>query len=515
MSDEAELNINELIEETKGAGDVSIERTMCINAIMSTEFIKGCSVLLKDLTLIESPMCRTILQWNIEYFKKYSISMQETVKDIYKSKRPKLSEVVSKDINDFLDSISQQYATGNHYIHNVKLELDLVEDYLDLQAVVKLNKGIEKTLLTGNVTKAKQLVHNFKQVKQAPKASVNAFKDFSRFREKLSKDTVLFNMPEPFNDLYGPICTRHLSGVCAASKVGKSRSMAWFVCQALKAGKAVFIGSLEMEESEFLSLIDYEMLREDLYGGEGHIPVFKGSGDNTIISHQKLLRDPATPEELEAKYKGLGLFNPTASLHIKAWPQFSCSIDDDLVPELDRIKEVEGINIEIIALDYADLLKENKGDEREPTRIKVANKWRALKKLAQERLIHLHTASQLGKEGQLFESTTKAQDSNFLIKLEQNAMEKRLGIYRQSVMYHRGIPYDPSRPLISLSNNGIGLFNLDAKWSSEEWDYLPDVDENMVLWKTYTGEEWREEVEYDYPYEDEYQANLHRNDLKP
>lgn len=505
------MQLSDIAEETKTTSDITIERKMTINAIMSDEFIKGVKPLLTDLTLIESTMCRTILGWAITYHNHYGMAMKQTIQEIYHSQRGKMSESASKNVADFLESISQQYAEG-YKLYNPKLELDIAEEYLDKQSLIKLNKTVEKHLLTNKNAKAKQAIANFAQIKQSPKASINALKDFSRFDKKIKKDNVLFTMPYPFNEIYGDICQRHLSAVGAASKVGKSREMAWFACQALKAGEAIFIATLEMEEDEFLNLIDQEMLRDDLLGGEGVIPVFKGEGAGTRIVHKKYGREGKTKDELIAKWEALGMFNKKGSLHIKAWPQMGCCVEDDLIPELDRIREAEGVNITVAVIDYADLLKENKGDERETVRMKVAGKWRALKKLAQQREMHIHTASQLGKEGQLFESTTKAQDSNFIITLEQTPEEKRLGIYRQKVLYHRGIPYDPSRPLISVSNNGIGLFNLDARWSSDSWDHIPDdVPEDLVLWKSYTGEEWREELEDDFDFDGELQYYLSLN----
>lgn len=505
------MKLEDIVKEQKSVGDISVERKICINAIMSTEFIKGIKPLLNDLTLFDSPMCRTILSWAVTYFNKYGIAMKETVTDIYSNQKSKISKTNSQDISDFLESISNQYASEDMTLHNYKFELDIANEYIEVKNIIKLKQKIDKAMLTNNITKAKQEINNYNQKVIKPTSSVNALKDFSRFEDALKKDNVLFQLPYPFNELYGDICRRHLSAVAAQSKVGKSRELAWFACQALRAGEAVFIGTLEMEISEFLALIDFEMLRADLYGGMGKIPVFSGTGTETIIKHMPYMREAQTKEELEKKWEALGLFNPRGSLHIQAWPQFSCAVEEDLVPELDRIREEEGITITTIVLDYADLLKENRGDEREPTRLKVAGKWRALKKLAQKRELHLHTASQLGKEGQLFESSTKQQDANFIIKLEQTPIEKRLGIYRQSVMFHRGIAYDPSRPLITLANNGIGLFNLDAKWSHEDWDYLPDIDEDICLWKVFTGEEWYEEIGYDYDYDNELEYNLHRS----
>jgi hypothetical protein len=495
--EEPEFNIEDLVEETKSVGDVSIERKMCINSIMSTEFIKGVKPLLADMSLIESVVCRTILQWNKTFYEAYGTAMKKDVIGVYESARSKLNVTTSKDINDFLSSISQQYADGEGDI-NVKFELDIAEEYLDKQGVKKLVNSVEKNMLTGNTTKAKATIANYAQIRQAPGAPVDGMKDFSRFRRTKDRDDVLFEMSYPFSELYGPICERHLSASSARAKVGKTRELAWFACQALRNGLTVFIASLEMSEDAFLSLIDAEILREYVDGGSGVVPMFKGKGEGTEIVFKKLQKDPKTPEELEEKWKAFGMFNPTAKLYCKEWSQMSCSIEDDLIPHLDQIRANDGVDIKCVIIDYADLLKANKGDERADERIRIGNQWKSLKKMSQDRHLHTHTASQLSRENVLASSISKEQDANFIIKLEQTPNEKNLGVYRQYVSFHREIPYDASRALITLSNNGIGLFNLDARWSSDSWDHIPDVEEDIRLWKPNTGQEWRDEVNHGY-----------------
>jgi len=498
-----ELNLNDLVEEKKSGGDISVERKMCINAIVSTEYMKSIAPLLKDLTLLESVMCRTILGWALDYWKKYGMAMQETVQTIYESARGKINETTSKDLSDFLQSVSQQYAEGNTHIYNVQLEVDLIEDYMDKQNLTKLQKNIEKSMLTNNLVKAKQHVNNYNQIKQSPNMAIEGGTDFSRYYREKNKEDVLFHMRAPFHELHGPICRKHLSAIASASKMGKSWVMTDVAVEALRNGLAVFICSLEMDVDAFLHRIDKALIKESQRGGHGKVPVFKGQGDTTQVSHVDMNKDPHSPEELEAKWKAFQMFTPTAKIFVKEWGQLQCSVEEDLMPQIDYIRESEGVAIDCIICDYADLLKPCAGDERADNRIKVGNNWKALKRVAQEKNLFLFTGSQINRSaGVLAESATKEQDSNSILKLDQTPEEKRLGIYRESVLFHRNIEYSPSREMITLANLGLGQVRLDGRWLDQGMDYMPDIDEeNFYMWKENTGEEWRDDVEpdqYDY-----------------
>lgn len=493
MSDE--LNISDLIEETKGTGNIGLERKMTIAAIMNTAFMKGIAPLLKDLSLIESVMCRTVLSWALEYWRKYGMAMQETVQSIYEGARGKLNQTTSKDLSDFLQSVSQQYAEGNTHIYNVQLEVDIVEDYMDKQNLTKLQKNIEKAMLTNNLVKAKQHVNNYNQVKQAPNMAIEGGTDFSRYRREKNKENVLFNMRAPFDQLHGPMCRKYLSAIASDSKKGKSWVMVDVAVEALRSGLAVFICSLEMDVDTFLHRVDKALIKESQMGGHGKVPVFKGKGDNTTVSYIDIEKEPHTPEELEAKWKAFQMFTPSAKIFVHEWSQHQCSVEDDLKPQIDYIRESEGIAIDVVICDYADLLKVCKGDERSDNRIKVGNKWKAMKKLAQDYNLFLFTGSQLNRDGILAESASKEQDSNSILKLSQNPQEKRYGIYRESVMFHRHIEYSPSREMLTLSNLGLGQVRLSGRWLTEDMDYMPDIDgEHFYLWRDNTGEEWRDEV---------------------
>lgn len=492
------MEIDDIVQEQEIAGNVTTERKITINAIMSTEYMKGVKPLLSDLTLIESKMCRTILSWCNDYWQNYGVAMKETVQDIFDSNKNKLSPVVAQDISDFLKSISEQYAKEYH-IYNVKLDINLAEDYLDKQGIIKLKQNIETAMQSNNTVKAKQYVSNYSQIKQAPGMAVDGMKDFSRYSREISQEDVLFNMPKPFDELHGPIRRKHLSAVAGKAKSGKSFMMAKVAAEALRNGLSVFIASLEMDEDSFLQRIDQEILRADQFGGNGYIPYFKGEGSATQVCHEHIYRDPATVNELENGWKSFKMKHPHARLFVKEWGQGMCSVDDDLIPQLDYIRESEGVNIDVCVVDYGDLLKPCKGDERADQRIKVGNIWKALKRVAQSKNLFMFTGSQLNRENILAESATKEQDANSIIRIEQTPIEKKLGLYREYVMFHRNIEYDPSRAMICTSNIGVGLFNLDGRWLTEDFDHIPDIDtDNMYLWKRNTGQEWREEQENEY-----------------
>lgn len=497
MSEET-FDFESLIEEAPVTADIGFERKLCMNAIMDKTFMRGVKSLLTDITLLESPLARSVMSWCIEYFNEYGKEMRHTIIGVYEQKRVKLSETVSKDINDFLESISQQYAQ-NDKIFNPEFELDQAAEYLGLRSVRKVKDKIDKHLLTNNLPKARQVINNFNVVKQVGVRAIDGFSDYSRFEKRKEKSNVLFKMAYPFNELYGDICTRHVSAVSAKSKVGKSREMAWFSAEAIRAGMNVFVASLEMSNEEFLSLIDLELLRMDIFGGEGHIPMIQGDRRNYSINYKKMEREGSTPDELKAHYDRLQKYCGYGRVFVANWPQKVCRIEDDLIPELDRLRTEEGISIQILTVDYADLLKENAGDERVDNRLKIGNQWKALKRLAEERHLHCHTASQLNRENLLAESASKEQDANFIIRLEQTGEEKDLGVYRLYVAFHRGIPYNPSRPLVSVSNNGIGLFNLDARWGNDDCDYMPDMDDDFTLWRSYEEDRYADVLDlYDF-----------------
>jgi hypothetical protein len=477
-----DLNIDDLVEETKGAGDISIERKMCINAIMSTSFMKGVKPLLNDMSLIESVMVRTILQWAKIFYESYGTAMRADIQGVYENNRGKLNHTVSQDISDFLVSISQQYASGESNI-NVNFELDITKKYIERARLIKLKNGLDKHLLTDNHLKAQQLVSNFSQITSTSSLPVNIMEDFSRFGREEVKEDVLFTMPTPLDQLYGPIKRAQLSLSCGPPKSGKSRAMVFMACEALRNGHSVFLVSCEMSADEISKLIDDEILRIRMEEGTAYMPIFSGSGDSLSVKHKKVEREGHTAEEMKSKWRAWKLFNPDATLYLKCFPQKEATIDD-IEAEYDILRDETGDTPSMCVIDYLDLLAPNIGDERKDLRLQLTGIYQQAKKLAQKRHIALHSGSQTNSALRLLEAYQKYAEVDFAIGLQQNNLEKRAGVYRLYCLIHRGIPFDDSRAMWMLSNNGVGNWFLDARWSTEDGELSIEVEDDFKLYKT-------------------------------
>lgn len=496
MSDET-FDFESLIEEAPVTADIGFERKLCMNAIMDKTFMRGVKSLLTDITLLESPLARSIMSWCIEYFNEYGKEMRHTIIGVYEQKRIKLSETISKDINDFLESISEQYAQSDK-IFNPEFELDIAETYIKTRKVKKLQEKLDKYMLTGNTTKANQMIANFTQVKMSQSDAVDIQKDFSRYERQETGEGILMHFPGKFGEMIGPIKRKEFMAFAGGSKSGKSRMLLNAVVEAYRQGLAVLFCSLEMERYEVEKLLDDELLRMSLEDGTAYIPIFKGTGAGTVITHKKMERQASTPEEMKAKHKSLQQFNPHGRIYVRCWAQDEMTIEDHLKPELDSIRAKDALSFDLIISDYADIAAPPAGYEKKERRHQLDAIWKEHKRLAQDYNCFVLTGSQADEKTlDMREDYRKKTHVNAQIGIKSSPEDKMVGISRYYLMAHRSQPFNPDRALIVLTNHGVGLAHLDSRWESEEWDATVDVDENFKLWTPTKGKHDNEVDLYD------------------
>ena len=490
------MELNDLLEDNTPVIDIELERKIAINSIISTEYVQGLRNILSDITLLESPLVRTIVTWAIHYFKEYNKCIDSHIVEFYEHEKKRLSETQSKDIHDFLESINDLYITSHNKLHNPLFDLELAREYINVQKVKKLHDNLGQALLTNNVTKAGQYIANFTTAANGLSGAVNGLEDFSRLdRIKNDVDSLFYPRGE-FKKLYGPIRRKQVSYIGAKAKVGKSREMVWLTCEALRNGLSVFVATLEMTEDAMLTLIDQEMMRMWMFDGKAKIPRFVGEKEELSVEYDDMEITESTPQEIINGWKTFKQFNNGSKLYVKAWQQYEATISEDIIPELDIIQARDGA-VDFIMIDYADLLKTEKEDMRKEHRLQIASKTQAIKKLAQARNVHVHSGTQMDDNMNARESYTKAADVDIMIALVQSPNEKKAGVYRQYVTFHRWMLHTADRPFVTVSNNSLGLFNLDGRWgyTKEPLNGLPD-DPDFELFTPYNYYNLNELDEY-------------------
>ncbi len=481
MSDELRLEDILKVTDDSTVGDMEMERSIATNAIMSSSYLKKIIPKLGEMSLIASPMVRTILKWCVEYYGITDKAPKTDIEGVFAHRSGGLGSTVSNDISDFLESLSAQY-TKKGQLNNAAYEAKNAEKYLNTQRVNLMLKKAKKAMNKGDIAQAEQLISNYTRPAESSIGAVNILEDKSRFGRKANKEDVLFEYDNKnFAEMWGPICRKHLSMYGAPAKVGKSRAIVRSAVEAYRKGLNVLICTLEMSVDEMAALVDAELFRAGMKDGVAFIPTFRGEGIETRIVFEEQRRKGCTKEEMEEHAEAAKFFNG-GSIFIREWEQKEMTLDGHLMPEIDYIKKNFNIVFDYIAIDYFDLMGVPPEFAKLEERHQLNYKYQAAKRLAQRLNCHVNGATQTDNEGKVREDYRKVNEVNCFISILCTPEEKRCGVYQYRCLANRHVPFDIERVLIGLTNHGIGLAGLDFRWLSEEWDeWLPDIEEGFEL----------------------------------
>lgn len=136
------------------------ERDIVTGLIVSTDYLKAIRSMW-DINLIESVSAKRIALWCWEYFEKYNKAPQKQIEGIFfsKMKESKLSREVAQDMEEILNSLSEEFDEDTF---NVEYLFDETRKYFTLRRLELHTMTIKAQISEGKMDLAEQTACNYK-----------------------------------------------------------------------------------------------------------------------------------------------------------------------------------------------------------------------------------------------------------------------------------------------------------------------------------------------------------------
>ncbi len=483
--------------------------------IISTRFIEEIYPIF-NMQYIRNKFAKTLISWTLEYFDKFGEAPAHNIETMYELERAKLEESEDEIIKTFLHKLSKNYVENQGI--NDEYILDQAMQYFRKREVESRVENAQKLLDVGKIEAAEDEIFKMKKVVRLTSNWSNPL-DTEKIHEVFdeSKKGIL-RFPGALGELFGDLERGWFCAFLAPFKRGKT----WLlqeavVIAALSNLKAVFI-SLEMKDKNINERI-YKRItaygdegktehivpvfdcnknqlgtcdkscrvnRFALWDGEGELPEFAEDMDYRPCSYCKdhpehkkdyelatwfevMKKKEFTAKNVNKKLKSFRRFYGD-NIRVKCYPRFAASVKD-IQRDLDILEQTEGFIPDVIAVDYADILRpDGRGGGSEP-RHGIDEIWKTLASMAAERHCLLFSASQ-GNRGSIYkENMDQADLAEWIGKLghvdlfasvNQSTAEKKRGIVRLGMLAHRHKEFHEKDHVMLLQAFSLGQVHLDS-----------------------------------------------------
>ncbi len=450
--------------------DLSEERKIVSNMILSTDFLREISLLVKA-SLMRSSYARQVVTWILEYYEHYKESPGKNIQDIYLQKSKYLEDEDDTEIiAEFLTRLSEE--AENFKLQNIGYSVASAIHFLKIQSITKLKNDLDGFLLEGDPVKAEQSIATYTRIEQLKGEGVSLLYDAPRVMQAfMREEELLFTLPGALGRVAGEFTRGSFVAWLGFMKRGKSWWL-WYCGQvAAFSGCRVLFITLEMQE--------YEIVRrgwEGLVGSpkvekEITIPYFEPVGTKWEVMHRKEKRKGVNVSEIPEKQKKLRNVMRAGDIRIEAFPTYSATVED-IIAHLDNLQYYDNWVPDVLIVDYADIIKPSGGGNE--VRHQLDNIWKKLRGLAQARNISVITASQAGRKGatQDIDVEDSAEDVRKLahvtkmLVINRNKEEKKKGIFRIGSGLERNEGQEFNQAVV-LECLDIGKPYLDSRLANE------------------------------------------------
>jgi len=209
--------------------------------------------------------------------------------------------------------------------------------------------------------------------------STDLGKDFFQFESHQSDPTTRISTGHQFVDqLCGGYRKKTLICYIGETNIGKSIWLANDAVNFVKAGKNVAVISAEMSDTEFIHRLGSNLL------------------DIDISKYEEKSRDPEfVRDKLQAMAEGVV---PPGKLFIKEYPTSQATVMD-VESYLKELEVVKGIKLDVIVIDYINILCNHRNPNSENTYMKIKQLAEDLRAMAVRNEWVIITASQVNREG--------------------------------------------------------------------------------------------------------------------
>jgi hypothetical protein len=500
--------------------DASLERQIIMGMVVSDVYLKSIAPIY-NADYLTATFSRTVANWCLEYLDKYGSAPSFHLEDIFNSRRREraIEEDQAELIENFLSGLSEEYERKDKF--NVEYLLDQTEKFFRQRELGFAMEDVKACLADGDLEEAELVIAKFKRVTRPVDQGIYALDNEPAILDAfVNKSEPLFRLKGAYGDMVSPHMIREgFVAFLGRAKVGKTWRLMDIADAAVEArcNVAMFqTGDLTQKEYIRRQSIHYAKISDDVrYCGVLHIPVLdceinqhalecprKGINGNTESVYTKEgVHDkgligkhvPCTRCRKEWGFKGAvwytirepvkPLTGHTAAWHTREWKEkkkasqklkLLCRTNTTInvkgiEAQLDMWEQYDNWLPDVIIIDYADLLMPE--DSRKDDRGIENDRWKALRRLSQERHVLVVTATQANRTGfneetlqvsNMSEDKRKVDHVTAFFALNQSEEEEELGLIRVSNMLVREGKRDVGRQVRVLQSLETGQAYIDS-----------------------------------------------------
>jgi len=507
--------------------DPFMERRIITGLVVSDDYIREIHKIYRP-RLLESVTARQLAAWCLEYFERYNKAPSRDIEGIFNSKIKDLPEERIEDIEEILESLSEEYERQQFNAHYL---LDQTQNYFKERHLKLFSEEIQAALVDGNLTEAERLASSYATITKDEGSFVDPFTDRERIKQAFeSQAEPLIRFPKALGEFWNSQLTRDaFVAFLGPEKRGKTWMLMEMALRGLKSGcNVVFFQAGDMSEAQQIRRICIHLAKRsdrERYCGGLYIPTVDCIYNQTdtcdreerecdfgIFEEGRDLRDKQRPtfEELVKAFKQNPDYRPCFNCkHIKGTPWLKWR--DPVQPLswkeayrtarkfrkkhpkafklvtypnealsvleirslLDTWERQEGFVPDLIVVDYADILDPDPDCKRLQSRDQHNKIWQRLRRLSQERHCLVVTATQAAassydrdvlKRGDFSEDKRKYAHVTAMYGLNQTDEEKKIGIMRLNEMVVRDDEFNITRQVRLLQRLEIGRPFLGSYW---------------------------------------------------
>lgn len=447
--------------------DARIEEKIITAMITSREFLAQMAPSL-DIDLVRAEHFRIIAKWCIRYFSKYKEAPGQHIETMYNSwaGKGKAKEETIEAVHDLLEDLSDRHEQEESL--NVPYLLDEAADYFSLRKLELLRDNLDSALLEKDTTIAESIVGSHRAVRTGPGVGIDILRDETALSRAFSaSQQPLFTIgPERVQRFFAHAFSRDgLIAVLAPEKRGKTFWCVEFSIRGLMARKKVALFEVgDMSESQIVKRIGVRFSGRPMYKsqcGKIRIPVkiAKRNRQVKVKRKMRLIKTPTTEklcrESMRKFMRRFGISDKHTYYMTSVHPNSSVSVSD-IVGILDKWEIENDFVPDIIIIDYPDILADEPNTQNYSTRDKENIKWKALRRLSQERHclviaptqadaasydVHTLTAKNFSEDKRKLAHVTG------MLGLNQHGDEKEHGIMRLNWIVLREAPFSIDKQL--------------------------------------------------------------------
>lgn len=430
--------------------------------------------------LLHTPYAKFVADWIKEYWDIYSKNVGRDITDIFDSKKGLMQDgEVVESISTFLTSLSASYAENE--FSNLAYHIAESGNYIRTIHLEDFQNKLDMKIKAGKLDEAEAIVTDFKRTGVANSDGVSLLNDIDVFENAFKEESqvALFTLQGALGTVSGGFYRGDLSANLSTSKAGKSWYLAHIAESGMASGCRVLYINLEMRDIEMYqrfwrgltwspmedSTIDFPSFSPELKVGEQIDEFTKYRVVSTPIKKRGVVFENKDDirAKLKMKYGG-------GDIVFMSLPSYTTTIND-IEAIIDNLEYYNNYNVDVLVIDYADLL----GSREHDFRHRLNDIWMNMRRVAQQRNIHVATVSQANANGldgaeitlqALAEDKRKKDHCALMLGMWATDEDKQAGhvTVKRLVGRYRPETYDSA---IVLQQLDLGRFYVDSRLSTQ------------------------------------------------